>query len=303
LSRAKRHHSESGTILIIFMVALAVAVIALGAAVQAWSTTWRRDNEEELIFRGNQYVDAIISYRKEHGGQFPLNLQDLYKPGPRRLRYIRRLYKEPIGKDGKWGLLYLMPGGQSGVYDPKAAQKAQEKAAKEWGSNWETAGSGALAQPPIPGTAPVIPNQYGSGVPMTGGPPVPSATQGGLAEGEESVSEPPIGWPIIGVISRATGKRAEDTFLIYKGHEHVDEWQFHVFDRGEQVQQPGRPGVPTRPAGLGPGTGGIYPIQGMGGFGMRNGPLGGPGNGPRPNRQPRPPGSNAGQADQGDDNP
>src|SRR3989475_11925931 len=109
-----RMRSESGAILIVFMVTLAVAAIALGAAVQAWSTTWRRDNEEELIFRGNQYVDAIISYRKEHGGQFPLNLQDLYKPGPRRPRYIRRLYKEPIGKDGEGGLLYLMPGGQSG---------------------------------------------------------------------------------------------------------------------------------------------------------------------------------------------
>src|SRR5207244_11803490 len=120
--------------------------------------------------------------------------------------------------------------------------------------------------------APVIPNQYGSGVPMTGGPPVPSATQGGLAEGEESVSEPPIGWPIIGVISRATGKRAEDTFLIYKGHEHVDEWQFHVFDRGEQVQMPGTP-MPGAGGSrfLGPGFGGNGPIQGVG-------------NGPRPGR-------------------
>src|SRR5213593_2279884 len=165
-----RSHNESGAILIILMVALTVAAIALGAAVQAWSKTWRRDNEEELIFRANQYVDAIISYRKEHGGQFPLNLQDLYKPGPRRLRYIRRLYKEPIGKDGKWGLLYLMPGGQ-GVYDPKAAQKAQEKAAKEWSSGWETAGTGTLAQPQLPGVTPINQNQYGSGVPGTGGAP------------------------------------------------------------------------------------------------------------------------------------
>src|SRR3989442_4802061 len=121
------------------MVALAVAVIALGAAVQAWSTTWRRDNEEELIFRANQYVDAIIAYRKEHGGQFPLNLEDLHKPGPRRYRYIRRLYNEPIAKDHKYGRLYLMPGVQ-GVDDPKAAQKGQEKGAKDLGCEWETAG-------------------------------------------------------------------------------------------------------------------------------------------------------------------
>src|SRR5262247_1457915 len=122
-------NGESGAILIIMLVAMAITVIALGVAAQAWSKTWRRDNEEELIFRGNQYVDAIIAYRKENGGKFPMNLADLAKPGPRRLRYIRHLYKDPVNPDGKWGLLYLMPGGQ-GVYDPRAAQKAQDKAAK-----------------------------------------------------------------------------------------------------------------------------------------------------------------------------
>jgi hypothetical protein len=273
-------NEEAGAILIILMVALTVAAIALGASVQAWSKTWRRDNEEELIFRANQYVDAIIAYRKEHGGQFPLSLQDLYKPGPRRLRYIRRLYREPISKDGRWGLLYLMPGGRN-VYDPKAAQKAQEKAAKEWGSGWVSAGSDPQAQQAqASGVTAIGQDQLGSGVPGTEGmpagspppvaiqgnlPPIPSEPEGGLTDGQEPVSEPPIGWPIVGVISRATGKAAADTFKIYKGHDHVDEWQFHVFDRGEQVQVPGNPGVAPRPAGLGPGFGNKYQIQGIGG--------------------------------------
>jgi hypothetical protein len=296
-----RSRSESGAILIIFMVALTVAAIALGAAVQAWSKTWRRDNEEELIFRANQYVDGIIAYRKEHGGQFPLKLEDLYKPGPRRLRYIRRLYKEPIAPDGKWGLLYLMPGGQ-GVYDPKAAQKAQEKAAKEGGSEWVSAGTVAPAQSQMPGVTPLNQNQYGSGVPGSGGmpagsmppvaiqgglPPIPAAPEGGLQEGEESVSEPAIGWPIVGVISRATGKQAEDTFKIYKGHEHVDEWPFHVFDRGEQLQTPGNPGLRAAPMGQGPGIGG-HPLTGgiVGGDGVRPGGRTGPGNRPWRTDQP-----------------
>jgi type II secretory pathway pseudopilin PulG len=268
------NRGESGAILIIFMVALVVAAIALGATVQAWSKTWRRDTEEELIFRGNQYVDAIIAYRKEHGGQFPTRLEDLYKPGPRRLRYIRHLYREPFGKNGRWGLLYLMPGGQ-GVYDPAAAQKAQDKAAKEFGSKWETAGTGELAQPELPGGVTQVDTQGIGVAPGAGGapgapgmppgfqgnlPPIPSEEANG-AEGEEPISEPPIGWPIVGVISRATGKVAQDTFRIYKGHEHVDEWQFHVFDRGEQVPTPGTPGMAPAPMGLGPGVGGKYRIQ------------------------------------------
>ncbi len=300
MTRSSRSADESGAILIVFMVTLAIAAIALGAAVQAWSTTWRRENEEELIFRANQYVDGIIAYRKEHGGQFPLTLEDLFKPGPRRLRYIRRLYKDPIVPDGKWGLLYLMPGGQ-GVYDPKAAEKAKAKASKDWGSGWESAGTGDLAQGQargqMPGVTMIGQSQYGSGVPGTGGmpagslpppaiqgglPPIPTAPQGGVGEGEESVSEPTIGWPIIGVISRATGKAAQDTYKIYKGHEHVDEWQFQVFDRGEQIQQPGNPAARPAPVGAGPGYGGKYPIQGIMGDQNRRGPMGMGGPGAQP---------------------
>ncbi|MEK7799941.1 MAG: hypothetical protein AAB297_08945 [Acidobacteriota bacterium] len=282
----ERAGRESGAILIIFMVVIAVGAIALTAAAQAWSTTWRRDSEEELIFRANQYVLGIIAYRKEHGGQFPLRLEDLNKPGPRRLRYIRRLYKDPIVKDGKWGLLYLMPGGQ-GVYDPKAAQKAQEKAQKEWGSGWEGAGTGALSQ--MPGVTPLQQNPLGAGVPGTGGmppgslpagalsgampmvpPPLPGSFGGGGAGDEESVSEPPIGWPIVGVISRATGRSAKDTYKIYKGHEQVDAWQFHVFDLGEQLQQPGNPMQGgSAPASIGPGFGNKGPMQGISGGGPR----------------------------------
>jgi hypothetical protein len=277
----ERPRRESGAILIIFMVVIAVGAIALTAATQAWSTTWRRDSEEELIFRANQYVLGIIAYRKEHGGQFPLRLEDLNKPGPRRLRYVRKLYKDPLARDGKWGLLYLMPGGQ-GVYDPKAAQVAQDKAKKEWGKGWESAGTGNLQQ--MPGVTPLNQNPMGAGVPGTGGAPPgslpptmsgampmipPPAGMGGdgglqLSGDEESVTEPPIGWPIVGVISRATGKAAADTFRIYKGHEQVDEWQFHVFDLGEQMQAPGNPNIlPTAPGSVGPGFGG----RGMGGIG------------------------------------
>jgi len=281
----RRAARESGAILIIFMVVIAVGAIALTAAAQAWSTTWRRDSEEELIFRANQYVLGIIAYRKEHGGQFPLRLEELHKPGPRRLRYVRKLYKDPLAKDGKWGLLYLMPGGQ-GVYDPKAAQVAQDKAKKEWGKGWESAGTGDLAQ--MPGVTPLNRNPMGAGVPGTGGmppgslPPTmsgampmipPPAGMGGdgglqLSGDEESVTEPPIGWPIVGVISRATGKAAADTFRIYKGHEQVDEWQFHVFDLGEQVQAPGNPNIlPNAPGSVGPGFGG----RGIGGGGIGGG--------------------------------
>ncbi len=268
--QGRMHHrrSEEGALLIIIMIGVVVASIGLAAAVQAWSTTWRRDNEEELIFRGKQYVNAILAYRKEHGGQFPLNLEDLYKQGPRRLRYIRKLFKDPIAKGGKWGLLYLAPGGQQ-VYDPKAAQKAAKKNSdSEWGSDDDgSSGSG------VPGTGGPIP-----GAPQPGGlpaniqPPPLGSSSGNGKEDEERVSEPPLGWPIVGVISRAAGAQADKTFATYKGHEKVDEWQFNSLEiEGQQPQVPGNQRGARSDGCVGPGFGG----QCAGGIG-----------GPRPGRGP-----------------
>jgi hypothetical protein len=93
-------------------------------------------------------------------------------------------------------------------------------------------------------------------------PPMPASNM----DDEKTVSEPPIGWPIIGVISRARGKTADDTYKIYKGHEHVNEWQFHALDQGpDQTQAP----MGTLPGGspppfIGPGFGGTGPIGGVG---------------------------------------
>jgi len=230
---------EEGSLLLAVMIGAAIATIALATASQAWSTVWRRDSEEELIFRAEQYVSAILAYRKEHGGDFPKSLEDLYKPGPRRLRYIRQLYRDPIAEDGKWGLLYLMPTGR-GVYDPKAAQRAKGKGGG-WGQDWVTAGTTPIADDQAqlgtgnPGTGGMIPGSPPAGMPPIP-PPLGDAMGGGLSD-EESVSETPLGWPIVGVISRATGDRAENTFMVRKGHDRVDEWQFHVFERAG-VEQP-----------------------------------------------------------------
>ncbi|MFQ5876545.1 MAG: hypothetical protein ACE5JH_02470 [Acidobacteriota bacterium] len=258
---------QAGAFLILLMIGVTVGMIMLGAVAQSWTTALRRDREEELIFRGGQYVDAILAYRKEHGGQFPTRLEQLYEEGPRRLRYIRKLYGDPISVDGRWGLLYLMPGGR-GVYDPRAPQ----------------------GHPAVPGGVPGVmllnPDPTGSGVPGTSGP-VPGAPPPGPAlplatpppprsgsGGErESISEPPLGWPIVGVVSRATGREDDSTFRIYKGHDDVRAWQFHVFDRGLRLPtSPGSPAQAVPRPGIGPGFGGKSPISGLGG-------------GPTPNRR------------------
>lgn len=81
--------------------------IMLGVAGTSWRTTMQREREEELLFRGLQYKAALERWHRPSatGGPPPgqLNeLKDLLKD-PRSagtVRYIRRIYKDPVtGED------------------------------------------------------------------------------------------------------------------------------------------------------------------------------------------------------------
>jgi type II secretory pathway pseudopilin PulG len=102
--------SSDGFTLIAAMVAVVIIGIMAGAASQSWRTIMQRDREEELLFRGTQYRDAIAKWHKPRGtpGQpkpppRPLrDLRDLLQDPntPETVRYLRRLYPDPItGKD------------------------------------------------------------------------------------------------------------------------------------------------------------------------------------------------------------
>jgi type II secretory pathway pseudopilin PulG len=76
--------------------------IMLGITGQSWKTIMQREREEELLFRGSQYKDAISHWYTPRMGEHevtPLrSLEDLVKD-PRMtgtVRYLRRLYPDPM---------------------------------------------------------------------------------------------------------------------------------------------------------------------------------------------------------------
>lgn len=110
-----------GYILIILM--MAVFVISLGflIATPVWQTELQREKEEELIFRGQQYVEAVRLFNKKNPGRFPSTLKELLDK-----KCIRRLYKDPLSRDGQWNVI-LAPTGAGGVaasYGPAAGGPA-----------------------------------------------------------------------------------------------------------------------------------------------------------------------------------
>jgi hypothetical protein len=116
-----RRRDERGTLMAGLIAAIAIMMIFSTVAFQAWEDVIRRDKEAEMMFRGGEMARGILRYRKGHNGAGPLTLEQLAEPGPQGQYYLRRLYDDPLVKDGKWGLLYTGPNGE--IFDPSTVQQ------------------------------------------------------------------------------------------------------------------------------------------------------------------------------------
>jgi type II secretory pathway pseudopilin PulG len=93
------------------MVIMAIMAIFLTIAVETVSFQQRREKEEELIFRGNQGVEAIRLFRARNG-RFPLTLVELANAKP---RVLRKVWVDPMTGKTDWVPIFL---GQEGVAVP-----------------------------------------------------------------------------------------------------------------------------------------------------------------------------------------
>ena len=115
--------SEKGYTLVALIVAVAVVSVLMAAAVPIWSHVMKREKEKELLFRGNQYIEAIDRFYRKFG-RLPLKLEELHKT-----KCIRRLYPDPMTKDGKWELIYFKVGAQQARRRMPGGESAQPMSA------------------------------------------------------------------------------------------------------------------------------------------------------------------------------
>jgi type II secretory pathway pseudopilin PulG len=110
---------QSGFTYVGFLIFVAFAGAGLAGYSELASHTAQREKEAELLFRGEQYREAIASYyRKEQ--RYPKALAELLedKRFPMPVRHLRRLYRDPITGQDEWGLVEAPGGGVMGVYSP-----------------------------------------------------------------------------------------------------------------------------------------------------------------------------------------
>jgi len=103
--RRLRHHRR-GLVLLALMIALLLMSIALQGALDVWALQRRRHLEDELLFVGNQYRQAIQSYYMV-GHTLPASIDDLLedKRFPKPLHHLRRAYPDPVTGKNAWKLL------------------------------------------------------------------------------------------------------------------------------------------------------------------------------------------------------
>lgn len=101
---------------VLFIIAVLTAGLALVGEV--WETAAKREKETQLLFIGNQYRQAITRYYLAGKNQYPRALEDLLKDPrqPGTVRYLRRLYADPITGGAEWGIVKAPDAGIAGVY-------------------------------------------------------------------------------------------------------------------------------------------------------------------------------------------
>ena len=96
--------SDRGYAMAALLVAMAVMAIMMTVAMPTWNQMIRREKEEELVFRGNQYARAINFYQRRYANASPPNLDVLIEQ-----HMLRKKFKDPMSpeKNGDFQLLYL----------------------------------------------------------------------------------------------------------------------------------------------------------------------------------------------------
>ncbi len=110
---------EAGFTLIGLLIATAILMIGVGLTLSVWHTLVMREKEKELLFIGHQFRQAIATYYRNSGRQFPMNVEDLVaQPNARPLgtHPLRRVSIDPMTGKKQWGYIRNQQSRLIGIY-------------------------------------------------------------------------------------------------------------------------------------------------------------------------------------------
>jgi type II secretory pathway pseudopilin PulG len=116
---------NKGYTLLVLLFAVSLITIGLLIAVPVWQTQIQREKEDELIFRGKQFTEAIRLYQTKKPGQYPGTLEELVEE-----KCLRKLFKDPMTTHGEWNIIIpYQRGATSRVRRPSPRQRNRQQRA------------------------------------------------------------------------------------------------------------------------------------------------------------------------------
>lgn len=138
-------HTQKGVVYLWALFTVTVAGVVLAGTGQVWQIKAQREKEQELLFIGDQFRKAIMSYYNNPltgVRQYPEKLEDLLedKRGPVPIRHLRKIYIDPMTRDDEWGLVIEEPPQQQAA-SPQTGLQGAAGAAGAGGLNTSPAAS------------------------------------------------------------------------------------------------------------------------------------------------------------------
>ncbi len=218
---------QSGYTLLAMVFLVAVVLVAVMAATPVILTEGKREREEEMVWRGQQYARGIRLYFRKYG-RYPQSLEDVTKRKDN-IHFMRKAYKDPMNtEDGSWRLIYIGPGGQL-IGSTKQRTLLQFPGANP---------SQHAPQEPV--------GSMLSREPGTRRPPDRSA---GASDSGAGSSDPLTGKVFGGNIIGVASKVSKPSIRVYDGASNYHDWEF-IWDITKEAALV----VPTTPGATPPGT-------------------------------------------------
>jgi type II secretory pathway pseudopilin PulG len=119
-------HAQRGFTFIGVLILTAVLGIGLAGLGRVWSVQAQRDREQELLFVGDQFRAAILSYSAATPAgkpRYPRDLEDLLddRRHPVTRRHLRQLYPDPLTGKADWEIVRGADGGIVAVHSRSTA--------------------------------------------------------------------------------------------------------------------------------------------------------------------------------------
>ena len=222
---------QAGYTLALVMVMASVLLVALSEAALNWQTAVKREREEELIFRGEQYQRALILWYAHWSRTlgtpqvaYPSTVEALLSTNNK--RFLRKPWTDPVTQE-EWRLIKVGPNGRPLLtVVPGNTATATEGDRDPYGSG-------------------------GSGQSQGSGPRAP-ATAGQTAYGQ-TLKTQSVNSPTIGGIAGVASTSEEESLKTYNGRNKHNEWEFFtdfaaLAARAQRGRSGGgRPGQPNQP--------------------------------------------------------